>query len=444
MIPRILIVENDPQHGRWLRHHVETIWPDASPEWRDFAQFEKLLPSLGNGEFDLMLLGARFGTLPNEPCEGLDWLRRLRKRRSALPVVVIAAGGSELTAVKAMRLGAADYQSRDLLSAPLLESSLKGVMKRAQAREQRRARARRIQRQRPQQRGAAGSVSARAQRRAAADQQLPQVIPQYTLLRQIGESGRATVWLARSEALGKPVALKVSKPGPGENDDHQLFAREYSAIAALRHPSIVDIYDYGIYQNHEYLAMEYFPCGDLKQRLQNPITPAQSVAYVRRIAEALQVVHETGMLHRDLKPPNIMLREDCSVVLIDFGLAKRVGSNTSNTAVGVLRGSPYYMSPEQVRGMPLDPRSDLYSLGVVFYEMLTGRKPYVGNSAMELMQQHVEGRRTPLPPELERFEAVLAPLMAAERDDRFPDVATTLEALAALRDDTPMACAHAG
>ena len=322
MIPRILIVENDPQYGRWLRHHVETIFPEANPEWRDYAQFEKLLPSLGNGEFDLMLLGAHFGTLPNQQCEGLDWLRKLRKRRTSLPIIVIAAGGSELTAVKALRLGAADYQSRDLLSAQLLESSLKGVMRRTQAREQRRTRARRAQRQ-PKTSSGSTSMGIRAPRRAAVDQQPPQVIPQYTLLRQIGESGRATVWLARSEALGKPVALKVSKPGPDDGSDHQLFAREYSAIAALRHPSIVDIYDYGVYQSHEYLAMEYFPCGDLKQRLQNPITAAQSVAYVRRIAEALQVVHEAGMLHRDLKPPNIMLREDCSVVLIDFGLAKR-------------------------------------------------------------------------------------------------------------------------
>jgi serine/threonine-protein kinase PpkA len=128
-----------------------------------------------------------------------------------------------------------------------------------------------------------------------------------------------------------------------------------------------------------------------------------------------------------------MLREDRSIVLIDFGLAKRVDSDTHSTAVGVLRGSPYYMSPEQVRGLPLDPRSDLYSLGVVLYEMLTGRKPYIGTTAIELMEQHVAGKRALLPPELAQFEALLAPLMATEREDRFPDAATLLEALGALQ-----------
>ena len=119
MIPRILIVENDPQYGRWLRHHVETIWPEANPEWRDFAQFEKLLPSLGNGEFDLLMLGARFGMLPNEPCEGLDWLRRLRKRHSALPVVVIAAApmGQRSTMARACSSRSA-LRSRASITAP--------------------------------------------------------------------------------------------------------------------------------------------------------------------------------------------------------------------------------------------------------------------------------------------------------------------------------------
>jgi serine/threonine-protein kinase PpkA len=191
----------------------------------------------------------------------------------------------------------------------------------------------------------------------------------------------------------------------------------------------VDIYDYGVHQGREFLAMEYFPCGDLKQRLLHPLELSEAVRYARRIAVALRVVHSAGMLHRDLKPPNVMLRPDGSVVLIDFGLAKRVNSDTRSTAVGVLRGSPYYMSPEQVQGRPLDARSDQYALGVVFFEMLTGRKPFSGLTAMDLMQQHVSGERPALPAELAVYEPLLAKLMAREREDRFADIDAVLTAL---------------
>jgi serine/threonine-protein kinase PpkA len=175
--------------------------------------------------------------------------------------------------------------------------------------------------------------------------------------------------------------------------------------------------------------MEYFPCGDLKQRLQQPITPEQSIEYVRRIALALQPVHDAGLMHRDLKPPNVMLRADCSVVLIDFGLARPQNASTASTEMGIRRGSPYYMSPEQVQGLPLDSRSDLYSLGVILYEMLTGRKPYTGATAIELMERHVEGERPPLSAELAHFEPLLQAMMTLEREDRVPNAGALLELL---------------
>jgi serine/threonine-protein kinase PpkA len=231
------------------------------------------------------------------------------------------------------------------------------------------------------------------------------------------------------------VALKVSKPPTGSDDDHaQSFAREYAALSALRHPGVVQIFEYGMHDHCEFLAMEYFPCGDLKQRLQQPITPEQSIEYVRRIALALQPVHAAGLMHRDLKPPNVMLRADCSVVLIDFGLAKRQNALTASTELGIRRGSPYYMSPEQVQGLPLDSRSDLYSLGVIFYEMLTGRKPYTGATAIELMDRHVSGERPALPADLSQYEPLLQSMMTVEREDRVPNAGTLLEL---LRDHQP-------
>jgi CheY-like chemotaxis protein len=410
MTPRILIAGRDKQQRRWLRHHLQTLWPDADPPSFDLKQFSHHLDTINRRNYDVVLLCSRFATSAGEPVEGLEWLRELRRERRLPPLIAVAAEGNELTALQAVRLGAAAYLPCDLLDAQLLGRTLRKVLHASERRLRRSATA----------------------RRRHTDRSAGPELPNYTMLRPLGRSARASVWLARSDTLQRLVALKVSQPLDSTVTDQQQFAREYAAIAALRDPAIVDIYDYGIHEGREYLAIEYFPCGDLKQRLLHPITCEEAVNYARRIAAALHVVHSSGILHRDLKPPNVMLRPDGSIVLIDFGLAKKVNSDTQSTAVGVLRGSPYYMSPEQVQGLTLDARSDQYALGVVFYEMLTGRKPYTGLTAMDLMQQHVTGERPALPPELSAYEPVVTRLMAREREARYADMDEVLSALGQL------------
>jgi len=165
-------------------------------------------------------------------------------------------------------------------------------------------------------------------------------IPGYTILQKIGESEAAAVYLAIAEDLGHNVALKISKrKHSGDSstvtDTGQrsiMFQREFEAIAALDHPSIIDLYDYGIHEGVEFLAMEYFPCGDLKARLQNPLTADEAIAFLKEVALSLKVVHDAGIIHRDLKPPNVMLRDDGSVVLIDFGLARSLLGATAAPA----------------------------------------------------------------------------------------------------------------
>jgi serine/threonine protein kinase len=179
--------------------------------------------------------------------------------------------------------------------------------------------------------------------------------------------------------------------------------------------------------------MEYLPRGDLKARMQQPLNEHETLRYIAQIASALQIVHHAGLLHRDLKPPNVMLRENGDVALIDFGLARALDGSTPSTRTGVLRGSPYYMSPEQAMGELLDARSDFYSLGIMFYEMLTGKKPYTGGSAMDVLQQHVNAPLPMLPKALAHHEPLLLKMMAKSREDRFASAEEILVALSARR-----------
>ena len=259
-------------------------------------------------------------------------------------------------------------------------------------------------------------------------------IPGYTIHATIGESEKAAVYVATSAALNENVALKVSKTLRDEAAGRQFLEREYTAIVAIRDPSVVQIYDYGVHAGYEYLVMEYLPRGDLKARMQQALTEQEALRYVAQIAAALQVVHQAGLLHRDLKPPNVMLRENGDAALIDFGLARALDGSSASTRTGVLRGSPYYMSPEQAMGEVLDARSDFYSLGIMYYEMLTGKKPYTGGSAMDVLQQHVNAPLPMLPKALVQHEPLLLKLMAKSREDRFATAEDILVAIDGRRE----------
>ena len=417
MNARLLIVDRDARYREWLRNHLGVLFPDGAITAIDAREFESRLETLTRQEFHLVMFVAQFGYSPEDPhSEGLEWLRLLRDRVEFPAVIAVAEDGNELTAVRALQLGAVDYLPKRLMSPDRLRTAVRLALRRveldAQAAEP------------PVEESSEASQVARS---------LRDPIPGYTIRKTIGESDKALVYLASSEKLGTDVALKVTKSDNDDQQDQQVFAREYEALSALRNPSIVTIYDYGTNAGREFLAMEYFPRGDFKSRLLRGILEVDALRYLEQIARALQVVHEAGILHRDLKPPNLMLRENDTIVLIDFGLARNFGGGPSNTRTGVLRGSPYYMSPEQALGEDLDGRTDLYSLGILFYEMLTGRKPYSGLSAMDVLQQHVTAPLPQLPHSNVHLQALLEGFIAKSRDDRFATADQAIEAIAGMR-----------
>jgi DNA-binding response OmpR family regulator/tRNA A-37 threonylcarbamoyl transferase component Bud32 len=480
----MLVVDRDAKYREWLRLHLGILCPDATVSAMDVREFEPWSARVSGRECDVLLLATSFGTSPEDPeAHGLDLLRKLRAQNVTAAVIALADEGNELTAVRALQLGAVDYLPKRLLTPERLKTSIRVALRRIEQRVVRRladlAQTAQVvaldaAAQQPAPKSTAESASqaasesvsesapksasesapesapepAQARESEAAesadagampqilDADTPPVIPGYSIAKRIGESEKAVVYLAASAALGKDVALKVSRNSRDGNAERQMLEREYKAILAIRDPAVVTIHDYGIENGLEYLAMDYFPRGDLKARMYFGVTEAETLRYVEQIAGALRVVHGAGLVHRDLKPPNVMLRDNDDVALIDFGLARTLDGGAQSTRTGVLRGSPYYMSPEQALGEALDARSDLYSLGVIYHEMLTGRKPFTGGSAIEVLQQHVNNPPPRLPLSLSRHVPLVSRLLAKRREDRFNTADEVIAALAALRPST--------
>ncbi|MEM7404934.1 MAG: serine/threonine-protein kinase [Pseudomonadota bacterium] len=241
----------------------------------------------------------------------------------------------------------------------------------------------------------------------------------YNVKRTIGKGGMGTVYLATQESLGRDVVLKTMSTAEAESSEFaERFLNEGRIVASIRHPHIITIYDIGRTEDVLYIAMEYVDGGDLKSRLNGAFPPSVCLELLVRIGSALEHAHEHGIIHRDVKPANILFRRDGTPLLSDFGIAKSVQLDSELTSTGTILGSPFYMSPEQSEGRKVDGRTDIYSLGVIFYEMLTGERPYEAESAIKIIMQHLQSPLPTLPADLERFQPLLTRLMAKDREER--------------------------
>ncbi|WP_339436646.1 MULTISPECIES: serine/threonine-protein kinase [unclassified Pseudomonas] len=266
------------------------------------------------------------------------------------------------------------------------------------------------------------------------------VIPGYDIEGEIGEGAMASVYLATQRSLERKVALKVMAAALAADPSFcERFLREGKTLARLSHPHTVTIHDIGNVGELYYMAMEYLPNGTLKERIAAGLTPEQGVTLIRQIASALGYAHAQGLVHRDVKPANILFRADGTAVLSDFGIAKSLDDRTQFTQAGFAVGTPSYMSPEQARGQEIDGRADLYALGVVLYEILVGKLPYSGPDALSTALAHLTEPLPELPVHHGRYQGVLRKLLAKDPAERFPDADALLLALDELPADSPEA-----
>ena len=250
-------------------------------------------------------------------------------------------------------------------------------------------------------------------------------IPGYEILRALGAGGMSTVYLALQRSLDRKVAIKVMRRG-GDSASADVaqaekrFLLEGRMMAKLPHRNIVAVYDIVSDENMSYISMEYLDSGTLADRMKTGLALSEAVSVIVQIGSALDFAHAHSVVHRDLKPANIMFRDGATPVLTDFGIARyQDGTATRLTQTGMLVGTPTYMSPEQINGQPVDGRADLYSLGILFYELLAGVAPFRGDTPIAVLMAHLTQPPPPLPDEFAWFQPVLDRMIAKNRDERY-------------------------
>jgi eukaryotic-like serine/threonine-protein kinase len=394
--PRLLIITDHTELGRALEQHVSIVWPDADCRIHAPLQSGRLHSGFNAVGYDVVLLDDRI-----ERGQGEKWLDNLLHRNAFPPIIYLARGDDPGLAQRVVQRGAIDCLARERIDHRRMADVLRKAI---------------VRRREQLALWRTGPEAERLSQFGSA------TIRGHRFARELAIGGTSAVYLAESERAGEMVVLKVLRDSPTAGDEHTQFTRflqEYELISKVRHPNVVRIFDLGIADDHAYLAMEYFPRGDLRSLIASGLDGGEALSYLAQMAAALEVVHAVGVLHRDLKPGNIMLRADGSVALIDFGLAKHVQVDAEITATGEIFGTPYYMSPEQGHAQPLDERSDLYSLGVIFYEMLMRQKPYIAQTPMAVIYMHANAPIPLLPEELRKYQPLLNKLLAKDPVHRF-------------------------
>lgn len=255
-------------------------------------------------------------------------------------------------------------------------------------------------------------------------------IPGYKLRKLIGRGGMATVFLAEPEGGGERVAVKVMRAPPGADHEWSArFLREASILQRFNHPNIVRVFAVGESGGDHYMVMEHLDHGDLTTWIKQGLQAQDAIRLLRGLALALDYAHKQGYIHRDVKPDNVLFRADGTAVLTDFGIARPRGTDVRLTQMGMVVGTPRYMSPEQHKGLDVDTRTDIYALGIVFYEMLMKEVPFDGPDSMTIGIKHMTEPVPRLPQKFARFQRLMDNLLAKEVGERIAKGETVVKAI---------------
>ena len=402
---RVLIIDDDPDLRNLLVHYIRQQWPAGDIE--EYDPLERGMPDaqFSLAAYDVIILDYMLGR-----GDGLQWLTDFKKRGDCPPIIFLTGAGNEIIAVRAMKAGADEYQRKQELTKERLITAIRDVAHD------------KIEKTVPPEIAArmeGHSLGARIR------------IPGIKVLRLIGEGGMSRVYLASREKDDEPLVVKILRSEVTQ-DKRSLarFIEEYNLVERVSSRHVARIYGHGVSESHAYLVMEFFDGGDLMKRLAGKaLPPDQALKIFRELMYALSDIHEQGVLHRDLKPQNLMFRSDGSLAIVDFGIAKHVDA-INRTSHGEVLGTPRYMSPEQVRGTALDARTDIYSAGVLLYQMLTGAHLFEGDTAVEVALHHLNTPPPPLPEHLANYQRLLDKLLQKDRDARYRNADEVLGFLA--------------
>jgi CheY-like chemotaxis protein/tRNA A-37 threonylcarbamoyl transferase component Bud32 len=411
---RILLIDDDEDLRNLVSRYVRSQWPDAQIDGYDPLEHDLPSAAFPLRSYDVIVLDYMLGR-----GDGLEWLKALKQRDDCPKVLFLTGAGNEIIAVRAIKAGADDYQRKQELTREKLIASIRELTAT------------------PVERTVSPDLASRME---GQNLRVKVRIPGIRILHLIGEGGTARVYLASREDDDEPLVVKILRQDAVVNRKAmERFMEEFAMVERIQSRHVARILGHGRYENNVYLVMEFFEGGDLSKRLGNrPVPPQEALRLFRELMFALGDIHEKGILHRDLKPQNLMFRRDGTLSIVDFGIAKNIAA-ADRTGAGEVLGTPRYMSPEQVQGRALDLRTDIYSAGVLLYQMLTGRHMFDGETAMEIAMHHLNTVPPSLPPELAQYQPLLDKLVEKDRDARFRNADEVIGFLARKFEQQPAA-----
>jgi eukaryotic-like serine/threonine-protein kinase len=448
-LSRILLIDDSEDFRVLIRRYISSAFEDF--DIVDYDPKDKGLPSENFPwkNYDLVLLDYDLG-LGRE--NGLGWLIHFSTIPDIPPIIMITAVGNTKVAVDALKSGAIDFIDKGDISADTIKATLEEVLSLSEKQNTIIANRSVVEDHINE---ATISEANNNDADTSEETHLPDllfhdepegddffnltdepdplsitddqmekfglVVPGYELLKEIGRGGMSVVLLAKPVEEDREVVLKIMFT-EGHEDPLALkrFMQEYTLISCLDHPHIVAIDERAFASDFAYIAMENFPGGDLAKKLQTGIDLETAIEYIRQMCMGLVAVHDINIVHRDIKPGNILFRSDGTLAITDFGAAKNLTGDVEDITINNhIVGTPYYMSPEQAASMPIDHRSDLYSLGIMIYQMLTNERPYTAKSIAQLISMHLNAPIPKLPGDLAKYQPLIDGLLAKDPDDRF-------------------------